>query len=142
MLELEPRVLLSADQPAAAFAPDLIDDSLAPQESVLVVGRENNDHRNAAAATEELRELVIVDAATPNAQQLLTDLLSQLDDGRVFEIAVLDPDRDGIDQVSALLADRSDLGALHIISHGARSCPFTSLCKWVSLAWQAGPYPI
>ena len=117
ILELEPRILLSADQPVAALAADLLDDPLAPQDSVLIVSPQY-DERQTVNETHEFRELVIVDAATPDAQQLLTDLLLQVDDGRIVEVAVLDSHRDGIDQVSELLADRSDLSALHIISHG------------------------
>ena len=67
---------------------------------------------------EEQRELVIIDSRTPDAEVLFSDLFAQTEDGRILEVVMLEPDRDGIDQLNELLAGRSDLSALHIISHG------------------------
>ncbi|MFQ5937135.1 MAG: hypothetical protein ACE5LB_12090, partial [Acidiferrobacterales bacterium] len=40
------------------------------------------------------RELVFVDSTVPDYQQLVDDLLATGDDGRQFEVVVLDSDRD------------------------------------------------
>ncbi len=63
-------------------------------------------------------ELVIVDPNTPDFQKIVDDILAQRADGRVIEVLVLDPAQDGIAQVSAALAGRTGLDALHIVSHG------------------------
>ncbi len=64
-------------------------------------------------------ELVIVDAATPDYQQLLDDLTGDTSAGRQFEVLVIDSTINGIDALSQILAQHQDLDALHIISHGA-----------------------
>ena len=64
------------------------------------------------------QELVIVDGGIANYEQLVTDLLSDRDDGRQFEVVILDPERDGVSQISDLLADRQNLDAVHFVSHG------------------------
>ena len=50
-------------------------------------------------------------------EQLIADLQAG-DDNRIIEVVVLESDRDGIEQVSEILAERSDLAAVHVISHG------------------------
>jgi len=71
------------------------------------------------AAEFQRRELVIVDASTPNYQQLIDDLVSSADDGRQFEVAILEAGTDGVAQISLLLGRYSDLDAIHLISHGS-----------------------
>jgi hypothetical protein len=68
--------------------------------------------------TTSLRELVIVNPNIDGYEQLIADLQGN-DANRDIEVAVLDPDRDGISQVTDLLAHRSDLSAIHFITHGA-----------------------
>jgi hypothetical protein len=51
-------------------------------------------------------------------QQLIADLQAS-DDNRVIEVVVLESDRDGIEQVSEILAERSDVAGVHFITHGA-----------------------
>ena len=63
-------------------------------------------------------ELVIVDPTTPDYQQIVDDILAQRADGRVIEVLVLDPTQDGVAQITAALAGRTGLDALHIVSHG------------------------
>ena len=63
-------------------------------------------------------ELVFVDDAVDNFQQLLDDLASQDSDERHFEVVLLNADRDGIEQVSETLAAYHDIDAVHFISHG------------------------
>jgi len=118
MLELESRLLLSADL-VGPLADQLVDDVVPQAHVAPVTLTAPDDGRNAIeTSASTARELVIIDAATPNYEFLLADLLAERNDGRLFEVMVLDGSRDGVDQVSELLADRSDISALHIISHG------------------------
>ena len=129
--ELEPRVLFSAD-----FAPALID--IAPQEEELqedtaigesVAFDESQDQLEltvtASGAENEdaivRHEVVFVDANTPDAEQLVSGLLENPDDSRRIEVVYLDGERDGIEQITEALADRQDIDAVHIISHGSES---------------------
>jgi hypothetical protein len=63
-------------------------------------------------------ELVVIDGAVDDAEQLVAGL--NLDASRRFEVVMLDSARDGVDQITELLASRSDVSALHIVSHGAQ----------------------
>ena len=58
------------------------------------------------------RTLVIIDGAIANRQTLLSGL-----DPRI-ETVVLDTTTDGLQQISEVLADRNDLDAIHLITHG------------------------
>ncbi len=64
-------------------------------------------------------ELVFVDPSAADRDQLVSDLLSQQDESRRFEIIMLDADRDGIEQISDVLTDFRDVNAIHIVSHGS-----------------------
>ena len=64
-----------------------------------------------------IRELVFVNENVAGYQQLIADLQGE-DSNRIIEVVVLKGDRDGIEQVSEILAVRSDLAAVHFISHG------------------------
>ena len=63
-------------------------------------------------------ELVIIDPAVPDYQNLIHDLQLNSDSFRHIEFLVLTTSRDGLDQVSEALADRNDLDAVHFITHG------------------------
>ena len=84
---------------------------------------ERNDHiasadesRDREAGSERL-ELIVIDSATPDHEGLVADLASRSD--ARFEVHVLDASRDGIDQLTDLLARHENVSALHLISHGA-----------------------
>jgi len=64
------------------------------------------------------QELVLVDGGIPNYERLVTDLLSERDDGRQFEVVTLDPEIDGVVQISDLMAERQNLDAVHFVTHG------------------------
>ena len=64
-----------------------------------------------------IRELVFINENIADYQQLIADLQGG-DDDRIIEVVVLDADRDGIEQVSEILSERSDLAAVHFITHG------------------------
>ncbi|MFB3887637.1 MAG: DUF4347 domain-containing protein, partial [Thermodesulfobacteriota bacterium] len=64
------------------------------------------------------RELVFVDETLTDYEQLIADL-EQAKNNRTVEVAVLKSDWNGIEQVSQVLWERSNLTALHFITHGA-----------------------
>ena len=63
-------------------------------------------------------ELVVVDTATPDYQQLVDDILAQTGDERTIEVVLLDARQDGLDQLGGILSGYSGLDAVHLISHG------------------------
>ncbi|MDA1250804.1 MAG: DUF4347 domain-containing protein [Planctomycetota bacterium] len=63
-------------------------------------------------------EVVFVDTSVEDYQQLLDDLWSNDDPTREFEVVLLQNSRDGIEQISEALAERSDLDAVHFVTHG------------------------
>ena len=62
------------------------------------------------------REILFVDAGVDDYRQLVDELAGG--DSRVFEVVVLDAERDGIAQITEVLADRDRIDAVHILSHG------------------------
>ena len=71
-----------------------------------------------AAATATRHEIVFVDTSTQNYEQLVADIRGRSEPGTQTEVVLLDPGRDGIAQISETLAGRSDIDAVHILSHG------------------------
>jgi len=63
-------------------------------------------------------ELVFVDTATPDYQMLLDDIATRSGE-QGLEVVMLDGDSDGIEQITETLAGRTNVGAIHIISHGS-----------------------
>ncbi|AEG93382.1 Ig-like domain-containing protein [Ramlibacter tataouinensis] len=57
------------------------------------------------------REIIFVDAAVQDVQPYLH--------GRTAEVVVLDASRDGMEQIAEALEGRSDITAIHILSHGS-----------------------
>ncbi len=140
---LEPRILLSADLPGldtlathsdahdqldvdrvladanTAFAlaiaePDLLSDiDPYPDDAAA------DDALITVEPTEPLRqELVIVDPSVPDYEVLLLEMQPVGGEDAELRIVMLDPQRSGIEQISEILASRSDLDAIHLISHG------------------------
>ncbi len=141
MLELEPRVLLSADLTAAMTADDIWQDSVVPTSEPamrtdnegmsatevatsatttlrLLVPSEIRNLSIADAALVQTHELVIVNLSSPDYKIIMDDLMADRGDGRDFEVVILDTAKDGLEQLSAILGERTDLDAVHIISHG------------------------
>ncbi len=141
MLELEPRVLLSADLPGGLAGDEALHDSVLPttepavlaesegmspidvaasatQTLRLVVPVESRNTSTTDAAVTQTHELVIVNLSTPDYEIIVDDLIADRRDGRQFEVVILDADRGGLEQLSALLGERTNLDAVHIISHG------------------------
>ncbi|MCX7418541.1 MAG: DUF4347 domain-containing protein [Planctomycetia bacterium] len=62
-------------------------------------------------------ELVFVDADIEHHTQLLEALRELNDPLRELEIVVLSPDQDGVQQITAALAQHHDLDTVHVLSH-------------------------
>ncbi len=116
--ELEPRLLFSAGVEGALLeqpAPPPAAPFEAAYELVLKTPAPTVQESNEA---EHVRhELVVIDPRTSAYQQLLDDLASR-DGARHIEVVVLDAARDGVEQLTELLAARAGIGAMHLISHG------------------------
>lgn len=63
------------------------------------------------------RELVFVNDNV-NAYEILINGIRESDTNRTIEIVVLDANRDGIQQVSDILAEHSNLAVMHVIAYG------------------------
>ena len=64
------------------------------------------------------RELILIDAGAENSEQLLTEILESRPNS-ALEIRMINADSDGIEQISAILADsEGQFDAIHIISEG------------------------
>ncbi len=134
---LEDRVLFSASPVAGAVA--VIDealqtadglDPLAPVDTAITTTQVGNSNaaetaQSPTTATNQLSaernktlELVFIDPATSNYQQLVDDLLASSDDQREFEVYVLNGNTDGVQQISEILEGYSSVDAIHLVSHG------------------------
>ena len=112
---LEDRILFDGVPDAPLATPDQpVDDPLAPAVEATP--------SSAAAATDLVQqhqrtdrtEVVFVDKRVGNYEELVSDLLSEDD----LEVYFLDRNSDGLTQIEQALAGRSDIDALHILSHG------------------------
>jgi hypothetical protein len=113
--EFEPRILHSAD-----IGPALLHDgAAAPQVETRVLDAGGEFSADASQTQQAQTELVIVDTRTPDYQQLVDDIRSEAAGGRQIEVVLLDNRGNGIDQITAMLTGRKDIGAIHIISHGS-----------------------
>ena len=111
--DLEPRVLYSATPLDLAAIAGTDDASI----TVAEVDQQEDSQFSDESATASVvvrSELVVVDSGVPELQQVLDDL----SESGYSNVVILDADRDGVEQISELLAGQDDLDALHIISHG------------------------
>lgn len=117
--ELEPRILFSADAAAGLLDANQLDvpaqvRRLEPAPSRL------KSSTGTETVQQSRHEIVFVDTRVADYQVLLDDLLGQNNDSRQIEVFVLDPNQDGIEQISQVLAQRHDIDALHLISRRRR----------------------
>lgn len=68
--------------------------------------------------TPQSYELIFVDTSVPGYQQLIDDIVSSSDPSRRIELVLIDQNVDGIAQITSELSERSNLDAIHIVSHG------------------------
>jgi streptogramin lyase len=115
--ELEPRILHSADFSPGVISSDALTAFVENRE--LEAGTVPATYApNAQSEQAQALELVFVDTTTPDYQMLLDDIYAQSGDERL-EVVLLDGDSDGIEQITETLATRTDVSAIHIISHGS-----------------------
>src|SRR6476661_943868 len=60
------------------------------------------------------KQIIIVDPTVQNYQQLVADIPADT------QVVVLDGARDGVEQITEILAGTSNLSAVHILSHGSQ----------------------
>ena len=132
--ELEPRTLFSADPLVGLLDSDASSDMQSTPAEYLDVALLESSSPVASQAeyalptskespdTPELevtKELVFVDTGVEGHEQLLADLLEQAGEPRQFIVHTLDSQSDGIAQISAILAEQTEVDAVHIVSHGS-----------------------
>jgi hypothetical protein len=108
--ELERRILLSADSPASLLGAGLAGADPSPPAW-------QAEHELEAAAVTR-RELVFVDPGVAGWQALVEDLRAAGASGRALDVVVLDPTRDGVDQIGEVLRSQGELDAVHVVAHG------------------------
>ena len=108
--EFEPRILYSADFAPAALAGLSLP---GPSDQRLLQAQET------PAATPAAMEIAFVDLSLPEAQTLIDDLQAQRDAGRTIEIVRINAGEDGISRISEALNGRTDISAVHVLSHGS-----------------------
>ena len=74
------------------------------------------------AATIDLRhELIFVDPTLTNADELVAGLLKSADSSRSLEVVMFDATKDGITQITEVLAAHNGIDAVHLVTHGSES---------------------
>ncbi|MDH3461139.1 MAG: DUF4347 domain-containing protein, partial [Burkholderiaceae bacterium] len=101
---MEERILHSADVAPLLLASEVAD-TLVQQPTTEVSAQSS--------------EIVFVDANLPDAHSLLADLQAQQRAGRPIEIITISANDDGVSLISATLASRSDITAVHVLTHGS-----------------------
>ncbi|MEM0900452.1 MAG: DUF4347 domain-containing protein, partial [Pseudomonadota bacterium] len=114
MVALEPRVLLDAAMDATAEATADIAVDLEALAAEADAQREADENTLAAIAELEAapNEVFFIDAAVENAE----DIIASLPAGA--EVVRISADSDGVKQIASHLEGRSDIDAIHIVSHG------------------------
>ena len=98
--EIEPRILYSAD-----FARGWSTRPHRPLRPSSGRSTRRRIHPDPSQDAQTRRhELVLVDTNTPDYQKLVDDIVKQAGDGRDIEVMLLDPSKDGIQQITDILA--------------------------------------
>jgi hypothetical protein len=116
--ELERRLLLSADVESVLLDPGLGQPERARDPAAELDPLEKDSAAGEIASVIR-RELIFVDAGVEGYERLVEDLRSGGAEGHSLEVVVLDPERDGVAQITETLARFQDLDAVHILSHGS-----------------------
>ncbi|WHZ26464.1 MAG: hypothetical protein OJF51_001259 [Nitrospira sp.] len=126
LLSLEPRLMF--DAAAATTVAEVKTEQAAQEQAEAAVSgeadtegqtAEQNESQNLlqAIATynpgESTTEVIFVDPTVPDCQTLVAGI------GLNAEVIMLDPTRDGVEQIAESLAGRSGIDAIHLISHGS-----------------------
>ncbi|NNG00939.1 MAG: DUF4347 domain-containing protein, partial [Desulfobacteraceae bacterium] len=115
--ELEQRLLFSADL-LPGIDPDLVDDQALVQDVAMEdpTGLDTDTQAAGQSDAAVRSELVFVHENIVDYEQLIEELPTE--DNRIFEVIILDGDTDGIEQISDILGERSNLSSVHFITHG------------------------
>ena len=120
--ELEARLLLSADLNPAAQDTLLATPSMQGAEFRALAEASVPTVVTSAqvAPIQRTHELVFVDTQTPEYLKLIAQMRdSGVGEGRNLEFVLINADKDGIRKITDTLAQKSDLDAVHIISHAS-----------------------
>ena len=123
---MEERILCSATAPEVDSAdsqkdhppPVAADISISEARPALAPDAENAAAVAEQPAAAQRRELIFVDTGVEDYQWFVDDVLAHKAPGAEIEVVLLDTERDGIVQISEVLAGRSDLDAIHFVTHG------------------------
>lgn len=120
LMALEPRIMFDASvgvvaQDAAQATTEPTADSTSKESTAkdTAAADTRSTQGSQSTATSERHEVVFVDGQVGNVQQLIAGLSS------TAEIVVLDPSKDGLQQMADYLKGREGLDAVHLLSHGA-----------------------
>lgn len=118
LMALEPRIMFDAS--VGVVAQDAAAQTTVDAAKDSTSSNEGSQASAAAAATADTsatasqrHEVVFVDGQVSNVGQLLEGLPANA------EVVVLDPDKDGLQQMADYLKGRENLDAIHLLSHGA-----------------------
>ena len=114
--DLEPRILFSADHPAALVAATMADASSAHVRTLQAAAVQTSVQ---TPALQTDHELVFIDARVPDSDALVRDITAQAAAGRSIEVIRIGENEDGIAAITQALAGRTDVSAVHMIAHGS-----------------------
>jgi len=109
---LEPRILYSASPLDPSMVADSQEVATPMPDTAEAASSAFDDVTTIAQAAPS--EIVIIDPAVSDIEQLLNDLDQST---RNLEFLVLDSDQDGIEQITDLLDSKTEITSLHIVSH-------------------------
>ncbi|TBO34334.1 DUF4347 domain-containing protein [Aquabacterium lacunae] len=117
--EIEPRLLFNADAaaPVMALLPDSAREPDLLHTHVVSTPQQAQATQGGSTQQNTARELIVVDAQVPDAEQLLASVTAGKAEGS-YTVHWIGAQDDGIATLSSLLAQRRDVTALHLISHG------------------------
>ena len=105
---MEERILHSAD-----IAPLFV------SESVVELAPLHRPAPVVAGLHAPVNEIVFMDLSVPRVKDLLDDLYAQRAAGRTIDIVTIDAGQDGLTVISATLAGRQGIAAVHVLAHGS-----------------------
>jgi len=113
---IEPRILHSADVSPL----QLLDNGSDAVAEIRYLGSDGEFLEGIETLQQQQsRTVVFVDTDTPDYQQLIDQIVLESDQPDEIDVVLIEPETNGIDQISAFLFDRSDVSSVHIISHGS-----------------------
>ncbi|NJL59399.1 MAG: DUF4347 domain-containing protein [Desulfobacteraceae bacterium] len=123
MLALEERYLYDAAGIASAFVglaakphTDAIDHHVDSDHSVAAEKSLADVFKDAvppAAHVQKASEIVFIDPSVTDYQKIIESIPAK------DQVIILDPNKDGVQQISEVLAQQTDVKAIHIVSHGS-----------------------